>query len=99
LNNQQIEKGDVISILTDSFPGNFPSIKIIPITQAEIRSTIHSHTKSSGYDEITRKILRACASLISHPVSYSYNLSVYTVIFPDCLKIAVVKPLYNRETK
>ena len=42
LNIQQIKKGDAISILKDSFPGNFPSIKIITITEAEIKSTIHS---------------------------------------------------------
>jgi hypothetical protein len=42
LNIQQIEKGDAISILKDSFPGNFPSIKIIPITEAEIKSIIDS---------------------------------------------------------
>jgi hypothetical protein len=26
----------------DSFPGNFPNIKIIPITEAERKSAIHS---------------------------------------------------------
>jgi hypothetical protein len=34
---QQIEKGDVIPILKSSFPGKFPSIEIIPITEAEIK--------------------------------------------------------------
>jgi len=78
-------------------PGNFPSIKIIPITEPEIKSTIHflKPRKSSGYNEITRKILKACASLISHPLSYIYNHLLYTDIFPDCLKSAVVKPLYK----
>jgi hypothetical protein len=33
---------DAISILKDSFPGNFLSIKIIPVTEAEIKSIIHS---------------------------------------------------------
>jgi hypothetical protein len=42
LNMQQVEKADAISILKDAFPGNFPSIKIIPITEAEIKSIIHS---------------------------------------------------------
>jgi hypothetical protein len=41
-NIQQIAKGDAFSFLKDSFPGNFPSIKIIPITEAEIKTTIHS---------------------------------------------------------
>ena len=32
LNTQQTAKGDAISILKDSFPGNFSSRKIIPVT-------------------------------------------------------------------
>jgi hypothetical protein len=50
LNMQQVEKSDAISFLKDAFPGNFPSIKIIPITEAEIKSIIHSlkPKKSSG---------------------------------------------------
>ena len=42
LNIQQIQKGDDISVLKHSFPSNFPSIKIIPITEDEIKSIIHS---------------------------------------------------------
>jgi len=58
-----------ISILKDSFPENFLSRKIIPITEAVVNSIIHSliPTKSSGYDDITSEILKARASLISHP--------------------------------
>jgi hypothetical protein len=37
LNIQQLEKGNAISNLKDSFPGNFPSIKIIPITETETK--------------------------------------------------------------
>jgi hypothetical protein len=42
LNIQKFEKGDAILFLKDTFPGNFPSIKIIPITEAEHKSIIHS---------------------------------------------------------
>ena len=41
-NIQQIEKGDAISVLKDSFPGYFPCIHIIPISEAEVKSIIHS---------------------------------------------------------
>ena len=51
--------------------------------------------KSSGYDDITSKILKVCASLISHPLSYIYNHLLYTGLYPDHLKLAVVKPLYK----
>jgi len=42
LNIKQIERGDDVSNLKDSFPGNFASIKIIPINEGEIRSIRHS---------------------------------------------------------
>ena len=75
LNIQQIEEGNAISILKDSFLGNFPDINIIPIIEADIESIIHSQKpkESSGYDEIISNILKACASVISHPFSYIYN--------------------------
>ena len=37
-----IQKGDAILILKYSFPGKFPSTKIIPITEAEIKTLIYS---------------------------------------------------------
>jgi hypothetical protein len=90
LNVQKLEKGYAISILKDSYPGNFPSIKIIPITEAEIKSIIHAlkPKNSSGYDEINSKILKTCASAISHPLSFICNHLIYKGIFPDHLKIA-----------
>jgi hypothetical protein len=64
LNIQQIEKGDADSIIKDSFPGNFPNLKIIAITEAAIKSTMNplKPKKSSGNDEITNKTLKACAT-------------------------------------
>jgi len=90
-----------ISILKDSFPGNFLSRKIIPITEAAVNSIIHSlmATKSSCYDKITSEILKARASLISHPLNYIYDHLLYTGIFPHSLKIALVKPLYKKGDK
>jgi hypothetical protein len=52
LNIQQIKKGDAVSILQDPFPGNFSSIKIILMTEADIKSIIHSLTPSP-----TKKII------------------------------------------
>ena len=164
LNMQHREKGDIIHILKDSFAGKFPSIKIIPINEAEIKNVMHSLKPKtpSGYDEIISKILKACPSVNFHLLSYIYNPwfqtftvfwilyvffgyfpgvrlwfadiqplkmeliegsetsanhnrtpgkypkeyiqyiynhSLYTVIFPDHLKIAVVIPLYKKGGK
>ena len=44
-------------------------------------------------------MLKTCASLISKPWNFIYNHLLYTGIFPDCLKIAVVKSLYKKGGK
>jgi hypothetical protein len=101
LNRYKSEMKDAILFLKDSFPGNFPAINIIPVTEAEIKGIISSlkPKNSSGYDEITSKIIKSWASLISIPLSYIFNYSLHTGILPDCLKMAVIKPLYKKGDK
>jgi len=57
LNIQQIEKRDVITILKDSFPRNFPWIKMVPITEAEMKSVIQSlkQNKTKKYHQVMMK--------------------------------------------
>jgi hypothetical protein len=76
-------------------------IKLIPTTEVEIKSIIHSlkSKSSSSYDEITSKILKACSALISCPLTHNCNHSLYTGILLDCLKMSVVKPLYKKGGK
>jgi hypothetical protein len=73
-------------------------VKIIPITEAEMKSNIRflKSKSASGYDETTSKTLKVCATLIGHPLSYIYKHSQYTSIFSGCLKISVAKPLYKK---
>jgi hypothetical protein len=93
-----VGKEDPISFLKDEFLCKFRGIKIIPSSEAEIKSIILSlrSENSSGYDEITSKILKACASLISQPLSHIYNHSLYTGVFPDHLKISIVNSFHER---
>jgi len=41
LNTDQVQKKDAASFLKDSFPRNFPSTKIIPVTEDEIKSILY----------------------------------------------------------
>jgi hypothetical protein len=58
------EEIDVISFLKKAFPRKFPGIKTIPTTKTAIKSIILSlkGKNSSGYDGVTGKILKVCAS-------------------------------------
>jgi hypothetical protein len=73
-----VGKEDPISFLKDTFPCKFHSIKIVPNSEAEMKSVILSleSKNSSGCDEITSKILKACAPLICRPLSHVYNDSL-----------------------
>jgi Notch-like protein len=94
-------RGDAISFSKETYPRKFHGSKIIPNAKTEIKSIIHSlkATKSSGYDQITSTILKVCASLISHPLTHICNHSLFSGIFPDHLKISVVRPLYKKGGK
>jgi hypothetical protein len=97
----QVGKVDRISFSKDSFPCKFHAIKIVPTSEAEIKSMIlflKSENKS-GYDEITSKTVKACASLISQPLSHICNHSLYRGVFPYHLKISIVKPLFKKGDK
>jgi hypothetical protein len=76
-------------------------MKIVTTSEAEVRSIILSlkSKTSSSYDEITSRILKACASLISQPLGHIYNHSLYTWVFPDHPKISVVKLLFKKVDK
>ena len=79
IKQKQILKRDAISFLKNSFPGNVLTINMIPITEAEIKKynkcSQIKKGNSSGYDEITSKIIKSCASLVSIPFSYIYTYS------------------------
>jgi hypothetical protein len=53
---QQIEKEDSISILKALFAGNFPSIKIIPFTEAEIKRMKNSLKQKKDQVMITQQV-------------------------------------------
>jgi hypothetical protein len=101
LNLHQMGNENALSFLKDAFPKKFPSIKIIPTNEAEIKNIISTlkPKSSSCFDEITSKILKACSNLISCPLAHICNHSLYTDIFPNRLKISIVKPLFKKGDK
>jgi hypothetical protein len=62
-------KGDAISIVKDSSQHKYNPNHWSWNTKY---NTFPKTKKSSGYEEMS-KILKACASLISHPLNYVYN--------------------------
>jgi hypothetical protein len=92
---------NVLFHFRDSHPRSFPPMNIIPVTEAEIKSISYSSKAkdSSGYEEISSKILKLCGTQLSKPLSYICNKSISMSIFPESLKYGIVKPLYKNGDK
>jgi hypothetical protein len=67
-------------------------MKVIPVTEAEVINVIGSIKckSSTGFDEISSKILKLCANIISKPLTYVFNLSLALGTLPDRCKYAIV---------
>ena len=68
------------------------------ITEKETLTIINNlkSKNSSGKDEISNKLLKSIKCEISKPLTIIINQSLKTGIFPGALKVAKVKPLFNK---
>jgi len=97
-NLKNVQAEPATSFLRNSYPNAFLNIVTIPVTEVELTTIINSlkTKKSSGYDEITNKILKLCGPHVNKLLSYIYNKSISVGIFCDQLKYAVVKSLFKK---
>jgi hypothetical protein len=77
---------------------SYPPLVFKTFSTREITSIIKSiKTKnSSGYNEISTKLLKISANYICSPLTYICNKSVFTGIFPEQFKYSIIKPLYKK---
>jgi len=87
--------------LLNLFHKPLPSIKFKNTSPKETEKIINSLKikESSGYDEVSTKILKISAPFISSPLSYICNKSMSSGTFPTRLKYATVKPLLKKGDK
>ena len=70
----------------------------IPVSELEVMSIIKSLKSkgTSGYDGISRKILKQCASIVLKPLTFICNLSLTTGTFPESCKLAIFRGIYKK---
>jgi hypothetical protein len=99
--NMNMKNADVhsaISYLYSYFPNGFPKMKISPVAETEITRAIMSlkSKNSSSYDGISNKILKLCREKISKPLVYIFNKPIFSGVYPERLKYAIIKPIYKK---
>ena len=72
-----------------------------PTTTSEIENIIKTlkPKHSYGYNEISTKLLKIPAPVLSWPLNYICNKVITKGVFPDTLKYSVIKPLYKKGNK
>jgi hypothetical protein len=76
-------------------------MKTIPVTEVEIINITKSlkPKNSSGYDEISSKIIKHCASEVGKPLSHQRNCSLQSDIYLERFKYSVVRPIHTNGDK
>jgi len=102
LNMEYLNIEFAISYLRNRFPGGFPEMETIPITDYEITSTVASlkSKNSSGYDGILKKkMLKLSAEYLGRPLVHIHNRLLALGKFPDHFNYTVVNPLFKTHEK
>jgi len=98
LNNNSSDMDKAWQSLKRSYPESSSEMKLIPLTEIEVIDIIKSlkHKNSSGYDGISNNILKHCVNEISKPMTFIFNNSLMTGVFPDRLKYAIILPIHKK---
>lgn len=77
------------------------SIFMCPSTPEDILKIIKSlkNTNSTGYDEITTKVIKHVALIISPLLSHIINLCIDCGMFPENLKLSIINTLFKKQDR
>lgn len=80
---------------------NESSFYVFQVTARELVSMVikMKNSSSCGFDGISMKIVKKCIHIIAEPLSFIINRSFVEGIFPDALKMAIIKPLFKKGSK
>lgn len=58
-----------------------------------------SSNKASGLDNISARLLKEAAPIVTRSLTFIINLSITTGVFPNAWKIAKVSPIFKEDVK
>jgi hypothetical protein len=73
----------------------------IPCIPHDIFKIINNlrNTNSVGYDGISVRVIKSVNSYICNHLSHIINLSIESGVYPELLKVSVVKPIHKKDDK
>ena len=76
---------------------NKSNMYLHPVTSYELENIIDKllNKTSSGWDGISNKLVKSLKYQITEPLAICINRSFTEGVYPDCLKLAYVSPLFK----
>ena len=74
-----------------------PHFTLNPLRQMKLIKSLKPKD-SHGYDEISSRILKISAPCILSPLTYIFNKILHLGIFPDRMKLSIIRPLHKKGT-
>ena len=89
---------DEESTYLENITENYNKFCFRPTTTSDVFTHLNrlSKTKAIGLDNISARLIRKCADIISGPLCDLFNESLMSGIFPDDWKCARVTPLFKQ---
>lgn len=89
---------DKISESCTTLPNSSQSMSYIPITAQDVIKIIKNlpNKKSCGSDGVLIKVIKGVCEVIAAPLAAIINKSIQCGVFPNCLKLAIVIPIFKK---
>jgi hypothetical protein len=87
------------SLLLNNFKiENIVKMDITPVTETEVIHAINNlkPKDSVGYDGISINIIKHCTHLLSKPLTFIFNCSLISGIYPERCKLALIRPIFKK---
>ena len=80
-------------------PSNPRLFEFAPISEQSIVTALQSLNvwKAGGLDKISNRVLKECATYMSKPLHYIFNLSLRSGIFPQQWNVACIQPVFKQK--
>lgn len=95
------ENHSSIRMIRNKINHSLANVEFREVSENEVRKAIKnlSTKKAAGYDEIPIKFIKMTSRQLTGPVTIIVNKCIQQNLFPECMKLANITPIYKKKDK
>jgi hypothetical protein len=74
---------------------------VYPVTEDKLNQVVSKlkGKSATGFDNIPESLVQECIQNIKNPLNFTFNVPIKQGIFPDIMKMAKIRPIFNKGDK